>query len=100
MPASTPSSGARGVVSTFTLWRLLASLKAKIREGAADVDGETGVCHALRCCLLNVAAEIGLADARIGPHLCGRTFHEFSSLLHHQRTVGDQKRATHVLLHH
>src|SRR4029077_6188390 len=61
---------------------LLASLNGKIREGAADIDGETSLGHALRCRCLDVATEIRLADACIGPTPGRRSFHEFLSLLH------------------
>ena len=48
--------------------------------------------------LLDVAAEIGLADARIGAHLVRRTFHEKPSLLHYQGAIGNEQGAANVLL--
>ena len=40
-PASTPSSGARGVVSTFTLSRLSVPFQRQVGESAADIDGQS-----------------------------------------------------------
>ena len=78
MPVSTPSSGARGVVSTFTLRALAVPFQAQVGEGAADIDRQTCLFPFSVLCrrLLDVAAEIGLADARIGAHLGRRAFHE------------------------
>src|SRR5438270_3856004 len=100
MPVMTPSSGARDVVSTFTLLRL--PFHSRNRSVKVPPISTANRAFSIVLCrrLLDVAAEIGLADARIGAHLGRRAFHEKSSLLHDQGAVGDQQRAAHVLLDH
>src|SRR6476659_9822113 len=100
MPVMTPSSGARDVVSTLTLLRL--PFHSRNRSVKVPPISTANRAFSILLCrrLLDVAAEIGLADARIGAHLGRRAFHEKSSLLHDQCAVGDQQRAAHVLLDH
>src|SRR4051812_35279646 len=100
MPVMTPSSGAREVVSTFTLERL--PFHSRNRSVKVPPISTANRAFSIVLCrrLLDVAAEIGLADARIGAHLGRRAFHEKSSLLHDQGAVGDQQCAAHVLFDH
>ena len=47
MPVITPSSGARGVVSTFALRALAVPFEEQVGEGATDIDCQTCFFHEL-----------------------------------------------------
>jgi hypothetical protein len=59
---------------------LAVPFEEQVGEGAADIDCQTCFFHDVLCRrLLDVSAEIGLPDARIGAHLGRRAFHEESA---------------------
>src|SRR5712691_3434466 len=99
IPARTPSSGAREVVSTLTLKRFGPSSRARSVKVPPISTARRALAISLCRRRLNVATEIGLPDTRVGPHLGRRPLHELAPLLHHQGAVGNQQSPAHILLH-
>src|SRR3954452_15797223 len=101
VPASTASSGARGVVRSLRLnWAPSTSKTKSVNVPPISTASRAELMKPASCLdrLLDITAEIGFANARVVAHCRGRPFHEFAAELHHDGSVGDEERTVHVLL--